>query len=84
MKKLSKLLFDISSILFDVAGKIQDLSNPKEEFYVYVPSRNKPKYKHSNFARAKEEANRLAENVSVFEKIEVLQVVYKQDGYVPF
>lgn len=83
MQKFSKLLFNISSILFDVAGRIQDLSNPKEEFYVYVPSRNKPKYKHSNFVSAKTEAKRLAENVSAFEEIEVLQVVYKQDGYYP-
>ncbi len=82
MKKIILNLFKISNILNILACKLQEICC-REEFYVYVPSNNKPKYKHNTFESARKEAERLAEKLSIDEDIEVLQVVYKTKGYQP-
>lgn len=41
MKKLISFLIKLSNILNYIAIKLQEM-NLKEEFYVYVPSANKP------------------------------------------
>lgn len=82
MKKIILNLIKISNILNILARKLQEICY-REEFYVYVPSNNKPKYKHNTFESARKEAERLAEKLSIDEDIEVLQVVYKTKGYQP-
>lgn len=79
MKKLISLLIKLSNILNYIAIKLQEM-NLKEEFYVYVPSANKPKYKHNTFLSAKKEAERIADKLTMSQEIEVLQVVYKTTG----
>lgn len=82
MKKIIKILIKISNILNILACKLQEICY-REEFYVYVPSNNKPKYKHYTFESARKEAERIADKLSFNEDIEVLQVVYKRNGYNP-
>ena len=82
MKKIILNLIKISNILNILACKLQEICY-REEFYVYVPNNNKPKYKHNTFESARKEAERLAEKLSIDEDIEVLQVVYKTKGYQP-
>lgn len=76
------MLIKISKILNIIACKLQEICY-REEFYVYVPSNNKPRYKHSDFKSARKEAERIADKLSFNEDIEVLQVVYKTTGYNP-
>ena len=82
LKNLVKNIQRIASLLDCIALKISELSL-KEEYYVYVPSNNKPRVKHSSFLAAKWEAERLATFLSVVEDIEILQVVQRINGNEP-
>lgn len=84
LRNLVKRLINISSLINCIACKLQELTL-HEEFYVYVPSENKPKVKHKTFAMAQREAYRLQEIITDGMDIEVLQVVKKIKGNgIPF
>lgn len=84
MKIIVKILIRLSEIINILACKLEEITL-REEFYVFVPLNNKPKYKHYTFESAKREAERLREFVTVGNDIEVLQVVYKTTGCdIPF
>lgn len=84
LRKVVNTLINISNLINCIATKIQELSL-REEFYVYVPSANKPRIKHSTFRLAEKEAYRLQEIVAYGDDIEILQVVKKIKGSgVPF
>lgn len=84
MKKFINFLFLISNTINYIACILQDM-NLHQEYYVYVPSNNKPTYKHRTFKAAEQEMFRLADKVSAIEDIEVLHVVKKIKGNdIPF
>ena len=84
IRKLVKTMINFSSAISIIACKIQEVTL-HEEFYVYVPSANKPRVKHSTFQMAYREASRLQEIIDYGEDIEILQVVRKlKGGSVPF
>lgn len=85
IRKLVATMINISSAINVIACKIQEVTL-KEEFYVFVPDADKPRYKHSTFEAALTEAKRLAEyRINAGTDIEILQVVKKLKGEViPF
>ncbi|MCD7740344.1 MAG: hypothetical protein LUH11_03240 [Candidatus Gastranaerophilales bacterium] len=68
------------SNLANYVAEILRALNLHEEYYVYVPNANKPKYIHKNYKSAKQEAKRLASKLTALDSIEILQVVKRLNG----
>jgi len=82
MNKLAEMLLKLSKILEYMALKIDEFMT-NNEYYVYVPSASKPKYKHKSFLSAKKEAERIADLTDALERIEILKIVYEKYGNLP-
>ena len=83
MKKFINFLLKFSQFLQYIAFTLQDYKEALPEYYVYIPSRGKPYYKHSTFKSAKTEAERLAKKCTDFEEIEVLKIEQRIWGNIP-
>lgn len=81
MKKLINFLVHVSNTCSYIAEFLRSI-NLHEEYYVYVPSSDKPRVIHKTFESARSEAERLAEKLNV-ERVEVLQVVKRYEN-IPF
>ena len=77
MKIIVNCLLKLSEILKYIAYEIRDFREPIPEYYVYIPTREKPRYRHPSFRGAKREAKRLAKKCTECESIEVLKVEYR-------
>ena len=83
-KKIIDFLVKFSNLLSYIAEMLR-LSQFHEEYYVYVPNNNKPKYIHENYKSARQEAERLLNIVNPLETVEILQVVNRfQNEDIPF
>ncbi|MBO5928377.1 MAG: hypothetical protein J6Q32_05970 [Clostridia bacterium] len=77
-------MLHISSLINNCATKLQEVSL-KEQFYVFVPSADKPRVIHNTYKDAFNEARRLQDVVISGETIEILQVVKRLEAYgIPF
>lgn len=84
LKWLIRTMLHISSFLSNCATKLQEVSL-KEQFYVFVPSADKPRVIHNTYKAASKEAQRLQDIVISGETIEILQVVKRLEAYgIPF
>ncbi len=90
MNKICNFLIKLSKILFDTAYFLKDFRY-HNEYYVFVPSKEKPKFVHSSFKNAEQEALRLKakfekeSNYSMLEdRIEILQIVKEYAPPIPF
>ena len=82
IKNIIDFLTKLSNIFCYMAENLRKL-NLHEEYYVYVPSNNKPRYIHKNYKSAKVEAERLRDKLTIDEYVEVLQIVNRFDGINP-
>lgn len=79
LKNIIDFLDKLSTSLTYIANSLRDL-RLHEEYYVYVPSNNKPRYIHKSYKSARNEAERLRNKLSVDEYVEVLQIVNRFEG----
>ncbi len=71
-------------LLANLADYLQNL-NLENEFYVYVPGNNKPRYIHHSYKSAKQEAERLQNKLPSGEIIEILHIKERFKGTdIPF
>ena len=82
MKKLIQILLKISAITQYIAYKLQDIGF-KQDYYVYVPTRNKPTFIHNSFVSAEMEARRIAKQCLEYQTIEILRVEKRLFGELP-
>ena len=82
MKRFINFLLFISSVINYIATILQDM-NLHQEYYVYVPTRSKPVYKHRLYKNAEQEAFRIAKQCKDYQEIEVLHVVKRIWGEEP-
>lgn len=82
LRKTIDFLDKLSTTLTYIANSLRDL-RLHEEYYVYIPSNNKPRYIHKNYKSAKVEAERLRDKLTIDEYVEVLQIVNRFDGINP-
>lgn len=86
MKRFIDFLLFLASVLSYIATILQDM-NLHQEYYVYVPTRSKPVYKHRFYCNAETEARRIAKQCKEYQEIEILHVVKKiwgEEQDVPF
>ncbi len=79
MKKIIDLLTKISNIFAYIAEFLRK-SQFHEEYYVYVPNNDKPRYIHKSYKSARDEARRLKSKLSSCDFIEILQIVNRFEG----
>lgn len=79
VENIIDFLVKISNIATYIANFLRE-RQLHEEYYVYVPSNNKPKYIHKSYKSAFQEANRLKEKVCCLESVEILQIVNRFYG----
>lgn len=83
-KNIIDFLTKLSNILTYLAETLR-YTPFHEEYYVYVPSKNKPRYIHKNYRSARDEAERIFEKLDPWETIEILQVVNRfEKDEIPF
>lgn len=84
LRKTIDFLDKLSNSLTYIANSLRDL-RLHEEYYVYIPSNNKPRYIHKSYKSARAEAERLCDKISCIEQVEILQIVNKFEGHqLPF
>lgn len=84
IKNIIDFLIKLSNLFNYIAENLRKLSL-HEEYYVYVPTNNKPRYIHKNYISAKNEAIRLTDKIPSGEYIEILQIVNRFEGEkIPF
>lgn len=76
MNKIINILKRMSVFLNNIAEFLQN-KTIIDEYYVYVPTRNKPKYIHTTYKSAKKEAERIQSDLCYGEKVEILQIIKK-------
>lgn len=79
LRKTIDFLDKLSTTLTYIANSLRDL-RLHEEYYVYVPSNNKPRHIHKSYKSARNEAERLRNKLSMDEYVEVLQIVNRFEG----
>lgn len=79
IKNIIDFLTKLSNIFCYMAENLRKL-NLHEEYYVYVPSNNKPRHIHKSYKSARNEAERLRNKLSIDEYVEVLQIVNRFEG----
>lgn len=79
VKHTINFLVKLSNIFQYIADGLRKL-NLHEEYYVYVPSNNKPRHIHKSYKSARNEAERLRNKLSIDEYVEVLQIVNRFEG----
>lgn len=92
MKKIADKLYKLANFIKLLADKLKEMSyrNLKEPemYYVYVPSREKPRYIHFNFKEADKEARRIKRKNqnkdNMDDDVLVLQVVKEYPSEIPF
>lgn len=92
MKKFSMFLYRLSNFIKLLAEKVKEISYHKldepEMYYVYVPSREKPRHIHFNFKEADKEARRIKrKNLNkdnMDDDVMVLQIVKCYPSEIPF
>ena len=82
MKKIIEILLKLSKILDAAAWKLTEISI-LDEFYVFVPTRSKPVYKHSTYKSARQEAERIAAKLDGLERVQILHIVDEINGELP-
>ena len=82
IKNIIDFLTKLSNICVYIAESIRNL-NLHEEYYVYVPVNQKPRYIHKNYKSARAEAERLRDKLTIDERVEVLQIVNRFEGFLP-
>ena len=84
VKHTINFLVKLSNIFQYIADGLRKL-NLHEEYYVYVPSNNKPRHIHKSYKSARAEAERLCDKITCMEQVEILQIVNKFEGHqLPF
>ena len=82
IKNTINFLTKLSNILQYMAGSLRRL-NLHEEYYVYVPTAQKPRHIHKDYKSARAEAERLRDKLTLDEYVEILQIVNRFDGFKP-
>lgn len=83
MHKFIDFLFKISKLIESIAYFLKDYKEKYPEYYVYVPDRNKPRYKHNSYKSAEIEAQRIAKSCTDNEAIEILRIEKRIWGDIP-
>ena len=84
IRNMINFLVKFSQLLNFMANTLRFLSL-RDEYYVYVPSNNKPRYIHTSYKSAHKEAQRLREKIDDTEYVEILQIIDRFNGYnLPF
>ena len=84
IRNIINFLVKFSQLLNFMANTLRFLSL-RDEYYVYVPSNNKPRYIHTSYKSAHKEAQRLREKIDDTEYVEILQIIDRFNGYnLPF
>ena len=82
LKNTIDLLVKLSNIFQYMAENLRRL-NLHEEYYVYVPTNQKPRHIHKNYKSARAEAERLRDKLTLDEYVEILQIVNRFEGFNP-
>ena len=78
IKNLIEFFTKLSNIFAYIANCLRD-TQFHEEYYVYVPGRNKPRFVHYSYKSARQEAERIYEKHDRHEDVEILQIVNRYD-----
>ena len=82
VKHTINFLVKLSNIFQYIADGLRKL-NLHEEYYVYVPTNQKPRHIHKNYKSARAEAERLRDKLTLDEYVEILQIVNRFEGFNP-
>lgn len=83
IKNLIEFFTKLSNIFAYIANFLRD-TQFHEEYYVYVPGRNKPRFVHYSYKSARQEAERIYEKLDRLEDVEILHIVNKFEPEIPF
>lgn len=83
IKNLIEFFTKLSNIFAYIANFLRN-TRFHEEYYVYVPGRNKPKFVHDSYKSARQEAERIYEKSDRLEDVEILQIVNRFNSEIPF
>lgn len=81
--RLYDFLKNTASIL-DFLAKIVLHLHFGQQYYVYVPTRDKPKFIHTSYLSAITEAKRLRKIINFDENVVILQIITKIEAEIPF
>lgn len=87
-RNILNFLCKLNSIINYLIENLRLMETVEMGYYVYIPQMNKPKYIHSNYKSAKQEADRLYKmfedkNQSV--DIQILQIIKTEEVFgIPF
>ena len=82
-KDLIDFFTKLSNIFAYIANFLRN-SQFHEEYYVYVPGKDKPRFVHHDYKSARQEAERLYYKLCEYETVEILQIVNKFEPEIPF
>lgn len=70
--------------IFEFLANAIQYANFNPKYYVYIPSREKPKYIHTSYFSAIQEARRLKNIVGPDENVLVIQIITELGSDIPF